>query len=469
MGGVGRGIVDSFVEDMETLNQSFRDFVERERLFTKTDKLLLACSGGLDSTVLAHLLHEEGYNFSIAHMNFQLRGEASAGDAAFAEELARTLGATFYCKAVDVKAEAKPGESTQMVARRLRYEWFLEVFLQEEFACLLTAHHLDDNFETLLLNLIRGTGIKGISGIAPKSTYKNFTVRPLLNSSRSTLHQYALAKNLSWREDTSNATDDYLRNRIRHKLTPLFREEFGLTDHSLARTLANLRHGEKMFDHGIQKFLHDSITVTDVAVVDRTQWPHSEELYHFMHDTIHSIHLPQYAFGKFTDEQFRQIAYSKTNRIIRGQTGHAKVQSDVIIFDGLFPEQAPLRFPEPIIDEPVDFPAFRVIGHLNAMIELLPRPTNLSQPNTLYLAPPTFPLHLRPRKKGDRFQPLGLGGKTKKVKDYMIDQKIPVWLRDRIYLLVNENDEIMAIPGYCVSENFKVLPEHEEVLRISWK
>jgi tRNA(Ile)-lysidine synthase len=105
----------------------------------------------------------------------------------------------------------------------------------------------------------------------------------------------------------------------------------------------------------------------------------------------------------------------------------------------------------------------------NLQLKVVSRPAILNELSQLFLAPSPLPLHLRPRQKGDRFQPLGLGGKSKKVKDYMIDEKIPVWLRDRIYLLVNEEDEIMAIVGYCISEKFKVLPEHQEVLRVSWE
>lgn len=449
---------------MKTLINTFREFVEREQLFTKTDKLLLACSGGLDSTVLAHLLQAEGYDFAIAHMNFQLRGEASDGDAAFVEDLARTLDAKFYCKAVDVKGQAQPGESTQMTARRLRYDWFMDLFQEDVFKYLLTAHHLDDNFESVLMNLIRGTGIKGAAGMSPKSTYKSFAVRPLLNTSRSQLKDYASNNKISWREDQSNSSDDYLRNRIRHHLAPVFREEFGLTDESLTQTMANMRHAKSMFHIGLNRLKEETCTAMDVLVVDRMKWPDPKKLYHFLHDAVHTFHLPPFAFGRFTDEQYRQIAYSTSTRVIKGQIGHARILPEVIIFDSKDQEEEPPRN----ILRLQELPDTRSLGYKNITFDKVPRPEILNTTGVQFLAPPTLPLHLRPRQKGDRFQPLGMSGKSKKVKDYMIDEKIPVWLRDRIYLLVNDQDEIMAIPGYCISENFKVLPTHDTVLKISW-
>ena len=446
--------MDSFVELMKTLNQSFREFVERERLFTKADKLLLACSGGLDSTVLAHLLKEEGYDFAIAHMNFQLRGEASDGDAAFVEELARTLDAKFYYKAVDVKAEARSGESTQMVARRLRYDWFEKIL--EEYDCdsLLTAHHAQDNLETVLINLIRGTGIHGVAGMLPK---RGHLCRPLLNTDQGLLKTYAAAGGIRWREDASNASDDYLRNRVRHQLAPkLF--ELGMSVDGWVTTTEQLRSAASFYNLGIASVHRERCeSRQSLWIVQRSGWG-KQELQTFLHEQVH-------VYG-FTREQIRQMVSLAGQRTLETDSTTVYITPEQLVFE--LKSSANNRQPEPV--EIRELPA---TGHPYAYFKVelstVPTPEFLDQPNTLYLAPPTFPLHLRPRKNGDRFQPLGLGGKTKKVKDYMIDQKIPVWQRDRIYLLVNDEDEIMAIPGYCISENFKVLPEHKKVLRIRWK
>lgn len=431
----------------KNLLQSFRDFVARENLFTHDDKLLLACSGGLDSTVLAHLLHAEGYDFGVAHMNFQLRGEDSDGDAAFVANLAQSLGAKFWTKAVDVKAEAQDGESTQMTCRRLRYDWFDQLKWKQPFTCVLTAHHLDDSLETFLMQLIRGSNYSGPGAISAASAHYR---RPLLNSSRETIADYAGQQNITWREDASNATDDYLRNRVRHKLTPLLRREFGHTTAKWSKTQEQLRMDNRLIELG-KKTLREQFTVKDGKSTSILR-EGNEYLPEMVRDLA--------AIRGFSPEQRRQILAAKGNTTFSSGRWLAVVTPESVRFDlteGLM---------QSILEEEI----ISRLPHHNEWVslELIPRPGSLDEAGVLYLAPPSFPLHLRPRQNGDRFRPLGLHGRTKKVKDYMIDAKIPVWLRDRIYLLTDANDEIMAISGYCISEKFKVLPEHEEVLRISW-
>ena len=438
---------------MVDLVTSFRDFVAREQLFSKADKLLLACSGGLDSTVLAHLLHAEGYDFAIAHMNFQLRGEASDGDAAFVEDLARTLDARFFLKAVDIKTQAEPGESTQMTARRLRYNWFTELFQAQGFRYVLTAHHTDDNLETTLINLIRGTGIHGLAGIPPKA---GFLRRPLLESSRKVIGAYAKDRNLSWREDASNATDDYLRNRIRHHLTPMLYNDFGLKPENWAKTASNLRAATTLYNNRVSD-LHSRFCESrgTLWIVNRVGWIR-EELATFLHEQVYVY--------EFTNDQVRQMINLPGQRTLESERAIVYITPERLVFElksSTDHRQPPRRIVQELPQEDIGR------GYYTLALELVSRPEILAEDGVLYLAPQTLPLHLRPRQKGDRFQPLGLGGKTKKVKDYMIDQKIPVWLRDRIYLLTNADDEIMAIPGYCISEKFKVLPHHTEVLKVS--
>lgn len=414
---------------------------------------MLACSGGLDSTVLAHVLHAEGYDFAIAHMNFQLRGEASDGDAAFVEELARTLGAKFYCKAVDVRGQAKPGESTQMTARRLRYDWFQKLIKQEDCSFLSTAHHADDSLETMLINLIRGTGLAGLTGIPIAGVDMR---RPLLDCSRAAIQGYAHEHNLEWREDASNQTDDYLRNRIRHQLTPLLKE-LGLTTQGWIKTSGNLRDDHRIYGKGITSMLKQHCDFSGgFRTIHRHGW-RPQELESFMYSHIRAVY-------NFTPEQIRQMLTITGPRCLSGTSYMAYITPDKFRMIPLQDAKLPPLKAVAVVTLP--YPERISFSGLN--LKLVPRPDTLEEPGQLFLAPPTLPLHLRPRQKGDRFQPLGLGGKTKKIKDYMIDEKIPVWLRDRIYLLVNDQDEIMAIPGYCISEKFKVLPEHDTVLRIGW-
>jgi len=441
---------------MVDLVTSFRDFVEREELFKKADKLLLACSGGLDSTVLAHLLHAEGYDFAIAHMNFLLRGEASDGDAAFVEELARTLDAGFYCEAVDVKARARPGESTQMTARRIRYSSFNKIRDDMNGRCVLTAHHQDDNFETFLINLIRGTGLAGLKGMQGRNRWS--VARPLLTSSREAIKIYARENKIKWREDASNATDKYLRNKIRHKLTPILANDFGLTAASWYKTARNLNSDYRLQQAGL-RLLREKYVKTGYNLIEikLTGWSISDRI--VRDDLIFHTATSQ----GFTPDQVAQILGFTGQRSLDSETHRAYVTPEKIAFAELSSINNRINSVS-LTDLPRTLPGYE---YLRLCFEIIPRPEKFNQTDAQYLAPQSLPLHLRPRQKGDRFQPLGMGGKTKKVKDYMIDQKIPVWLRDRIYLLTNADDEIMAIPGYCISEGFKVLPHHTEVLKVS--
>ncbi|MGB5497427.1 MAG: tRNA lysidine(34) synthetase TilS, partial [Maribacter sp.] len=186
------------------------------------DKFLLACSGGLDSVVLAHLCSRCGLDFSLAHCNFKLRGKESAKDEKFVQELAKKLGSPFFSKnfeTLDYAHEQKI--SVQMAARDLRYEWFNELMQQNNINTLVTAHHADDNLETFMINLSRGTGIKGLTGIP---SHTGNIARPLLPFTRMQLLEFATSSNLVWREDQSNAETKYLRNKIRHEIVPLLKE-----------------------------------------------------------------------------------------------------------------------------------------------------------------------------------------------------------------------------------------------------
>lgn len=437
-----------------SLRFTFREFIVREQLFTHESKLLLACSGGLDSTVLAHLLHAEGYDFAIAHMNFQLRGEASDGDAAFVEELARTLDAKFYYKAVDVKAEAKDGESTQMTARRLRHQWFKAFENATGISyLLLTAHHRDDNFETFLINLLRSNGVAGLRGMPPK--YAG-VARPLLCTNRAKIEAYAREHDISWREDASNATDDYLRNRIRHHLLPVFAEEFGYNADQFATTSRNLQSDYRLRKATLDRFRNTycEVEYRQKITIRRSDWATADAPY--FQDFFYHISI-QYGF---TAGEVSQMLSFEGKRPLSGRSYKAYVSPEEIVFQK---ESDTESLTETVVIEQLPF----YLKQAALSFECIPRPGSLSQAGQLYLAPSSLPLHLRPRKNGDRFQPLGMGGKTKKIQDYFVDQKVPVWLRDRIYLLVNDRDEIMAIPGYCVSEQFKVRPEDELVLRIT--
>ena len=192
--------------------------INKNTLLNKTDKLLLAFSGGVDSLVLADLLHKAGYNIELAHCNFQLRGQEAKDDTAFCENFAKSINTKFHVIYFDTKAYAAEHKlSIQMAARELRYNWFKSLKVEHSFDFILTAHHANDNVETVFVNLIRGTGIKGLQGIPEK---QNDIVRPLLFATKDEIKDYAIKNKLVFREDSSNQEIKYKRNFIRHQIIP---------------------------------------------------------------------------------------------------------------------------------------------------------------------------------------------------------------------------------------------------------
>ncbi|MBL7937408.1 MAG: tRNA lysidine(34) synthetase TilS, partial [Bacteroidia bacterium] len=198
--------------------KKFEINISKNTLFSKTDKLLVAFSGGVDSVVLVDLLHKAGYTIELAHCNFQLRGQEAKDDTVFCENFSKSVNAPFHVTYFDTKAYATEHKlSIQMAARELRYNWFKALKAEHHFDYILTAHHTNDNIETLFVNLIRGTGIKGLQGIPEK---QHDMVRPLLFATKDEIKAYAEKQNLSFREDSSNQEVKYKRNFIRHQIVP---------------------------------------------------------------------------------------------------------------------------------------------------------------------------------------------------------------------------------------------------------
>lgn len=440
----------------KSLPYRVHQFIEHHELFERADHLLLACSGGLDSVVLSHLLKQLDYRVTLAHMNFQLRGADSDGDAAFVEELARSRVQGFVSKTVDTKAEAEKGESTQMVARRLRYAWFNELLREGDYKTLLTAHHADDDLETALINLIRSTGIEGLTGMRPK---KYDRVRPLLDVTKDELLSYANKHNLKWREDSSNDSDDYLRNRIRHQLIPLL-NEFGLDGKRWRRTAANLSDDAVMREIGIDYIEENYIDYTgegsQVTLTDIYGTPIRGQSLLVRHEG---------ARYDFTPEQCEQLLKANPGTVLTSITGAQAIKrADEIEFAHQLDEA---DLPTPVAIEQLPVEVAYTSGYL-ATLELVPRPKNLNEPGVLYLAPPPLPLHLRPRRKGDKLQPLGMKGRNKKLQDYFVDKKYFRLDRDFVPLLTNQDDEILAVIPLGISELARVSPDMTEVLRVSW-
>jgi len=433
------------------LAKEFLAYLSKENLFKKTDNLLLAISGGLDSVVLAHLLKKNGYNFSLAHMNFQLRGKSSQADESFVVQLAHEMQIKSFIKKAIVDAAGKT-ESIQMQARSLRYDWFNHLVVKEGFNYLLTAHHAEDSFETVLLNLSRGTGIQGLTGILPK---QNKIVRPLLFAQKEQLKSYAQSNNIKWREDESNERDTYKRNEIRHKVTPVLLthnpgliKNFELTSKRIQA--ANLAYQQKLTSLEKKYFK----TSAQRIEINKNILQHTHG-----HIMLADLLAP---FG-FSHPQVNSTQFKKVGTIVESTDYLLNVDRSVMF---LIKKQI-VKFKPLAVnlsDREIDTP----FGHFNfkKVDKALKNRFNKANMAQLDIHSLKAPLQIRVWESGDKFQPLGMNGQ-KKVSDFLIDAKVPLSLKSKQLVLCHKN-EIIWLVGHQINDKYKITEQTDAILRIEY-
>ena len=244
-----------------TLIEAFQRYIDENNLVTHDDRILLTVSGGVDSMVMLSLFVRCGYSVGVAHCNFQLRGAESDEDEVLVREEAARCGVPFYNRRFETAAEMeRTGESMEMAARRLRYAWFDELSRAEGYTAVAIAHHADDSIETFFINLLRGTGLRGLTGI---STQVGKIIRPLLFASRREILEYAAANHIPYREDSSNRSTKYLRNKIRLGLIPRIREINPKFTSLMCRNLARLTDAQLFINHGIERIRALAVTSSE--------------------------------------------------------------------------------------------------------------------------------------------------------------------------------------------------------------
>ena len=230
-----------------------KNHIQQNFTFLQDKKLLVATSGGLDSMVLVHLFQKLNFNFALAHCNFQLRNLESDADEEFVNNYAEQNKIPCFTTKFDTKKYSETHKlSTQVAARNLRYDWFNEILIQEKFDYIITAHHADDDVETFLIHISRGTGLEGLTGIPSQN---GNIIRPMLPFSRKEIEKYASENQLVWREDSSNASDKYVRNKIRHHIVPVFKEINDSFLQSFQNTLEHLNQQQTLVDDAVRRIL----------------------------------------------------------------------------------------------------------------------------------------------------------------------------------------------------------------------
>lgn len=431
------------------MKKRFIEHIERKFEFLKGKKLLLACSGGVDSVVLADLCAHANLSFALAHCNFSLRGKESDTDEIFVVGYAKKMGVPAFAEKFKTREYAeKKGISIQMAARELRYTWFEKLLADFNYDFVLTAHHLDDDLETFFINLTRGSGLDGLTGI-PEQNER--VVRPLLPFLKEEILAYANRKNLIWREDRSNLETEYIRNRLRQELIPELKKISPELIGNFPKTKQYLRDARALISDYL--VLVQNLLITEendslkVDLLKLRELPNPEALLYEL--------LKDYGFQQWdsvfdlAEAQSGKQVFSKTHRLLKDR--------DFLILTDLPPAEKDLIYEVPRTG--IDYP-------VQLIIEEVASPESFSSESIYVPAEKIkFPLRIRKWKKGDSFQPFGMKGR-KKLSKFFKDEKFSLIEKEEVWLLVNQ-DEIVWIIGHRMDENYRVTRETRKILKIS--
>ena len=433
--------------------EAFKKHIENSFPELLDNHFIIACSGGLDSVVLTELCHQAGLQFSLAHCNFSLRGIASDGDEHFVRDLGERLGRVTYVTHFDTIGYVNLHKiSVQMAARELRYTWFEQLLKENGFSFLLTAHHANDNLETFLINLSRGTGIDGLTGIPAKTNYLR---RPLLPFSRQELEDFAQKQELQWREDASNSDTKYLRNKIRFDVVPELIELHPTFSDNFKKTLAYLNQTETIASAYLQKIKKELFVA-------------SEEKIEISIEKLKELQpLPTYLYGLFSEYGFNEM--QNLEDLLDGMSGKQLVSHSHILLKNR--EKLLLYKMDKIHQDEKEFLINEEVGSSQLPIPLkflvvAERSNNSEKEIFVQKNKLKYPLVIRKWKKGDYFYPIGLNRK-KKLSKFFKDEKLDILSKEATWLLCS-NEQIVWVIGMRADHRFRVTDTTQEILKIEF-
>ena len=448
---------DTPIPSLAHMLDKVRHFIAQENLFSSpTAPILVAVSGGLDSVVLLDVLHQLGLPLAVAHCHFGLRGEEADADEQFVRKLAKQYEAPYHAEFFQTKVFAeREGLSTQMAARLLRYRWWEQVREQNNYAAIATGHHRRDAAETMLLNLTHGTGLAGLHGIRARNGH---VVRPLLACAKDDLHDYVVAERLIWREDVSNDSPVYQRNRLRQQVLPVLREINPNLDNTLATTAERVGGAEEIVRRYVETLATQArrdapeAVYFDLAPLREAAAP-ALVLHELLREFSFSWVVTKEIVTAFDGPPGKQFD-SPTHRLV-------KDRGQLVLTARRLAQYGTFQLAEGQADLLADNLRLRATLYEGAGY-VVPRSRSTAALDADSLK---FPLTLRRWQEGDWFMPLGMKGK-KHLSDFLIDQKVPLNLKDEVRVLTSADGKICWVVGYRVDERFKVTDDTERVLAV---
>ena len=435
--------------------EQFLKYIHNEKLFHSSQRILLAVSGGADSMLMLHLFTNAGFSVAVAHCNFGLRGSESDGDEQFVADYCDRHNLAFYVKHFNTQDYAlEIGISIEMAARDLRYAWFDGLLSKHTLDFLATAHHQDDVIETFLINLSRGSGIKGLSGIQPKS---GKIIRPMLFTNRAEILDYCQRLKIDFRTDSSNVDTVYKRNLIRQQILPLLEQVNPAFRRNALKTIGNLHETGQLFQQRmseIKTWVYSDDEQGAMIHIDKllTLYPLRTILFELIREFGFQAEQVDDIIDSLTKESGRQF-FSGEYRLVKDReylliSPFLSKQDQVFYIDeNCLKINYPIHLSLEIIDRKPDF---RFSTHPNVA--------------DLDLDKVVFPLILRHWQEGEYFQPLGMTG-MKKLSDFFVDEKYSIPDKENIWILASGN-QVVWIVGKRLDDRFKITVKTSRILRI---
>ena len=430
--------------------QKLQNHLNSNFLFLQEKRLFLAVSGGIDSIVLVQLLHQLNYEIAVLHCNFSLRATESDEDADFVKTFCNERKIPVFIQKFDTKQFAEDYKlSIQLAARKLRYNWFYQHLEEKQFDYIVTAHHLDDSLETFLINLSRGTGLDGLTGIPAQN---DKVIRPLLPFSREEIESYAKENNLKWREDSSNASDKYLRNKIRHQVVPILKEMQPNFLSSFQNTLNNLQQTQSLAEDATKMVYKIVVSETEnhlkINLNNLLKLPNYQAyLYQWLH---------QFGFTAWND--IKDLVHAQSGKQVFSENYSLLKNRDFLILH--LKENVPsneryfIKKNQKDVKVPLNIKICKAHDISNSDSNCIFVDEDLLQ----------FPLEIRKFEEGDSFYPLGMKGK-KKISKYFKDEKMSLIEKSNQWILCS-NNEIVWIISKRQDERYKITTNTTNILQI---